>query len=699
MAAPSYTEDLTDITLAENVTGWVALGGGASGLGAGPDFAMEGTNCVDKQVTASEKGQIYNFGSTITPGTNTHFFVWVFLATPGVSNTLALRGLGIVLGTATTAYNTFHVEGSDTYGAVGRVGKCYPIRYVTTSSGSAPYRTLTGSPGANPQYFGATANITGTVKSANLGVDAIRYGTGIYITAGDDVTPATFSGAASANDAVNARWGILSFIAGSNYEMQGRFVIGQNNAYTPTLAYFSDSNKNILLVDTPHSLTDFTQIIVDHASTVFNMTNITIEAAGTNNPGRLVYNNASTVSTLTGCGFIKMGIFTLTASVTATNCIFRSCDTITAPGSNLSGSQVLVPTVAADTGALVWNVATNPDGLLDNMTFSKGTNAHHAIDFGTSVTGNITLRGCEFTGFGSTGDSNDSTVRFLATSGLLTLSLVGCTVNGAAATTSNFSVDDAAGIAVTLSISPVTFSVTAKDLDTGDVIENARVMVPVTSNANFPYNASVTITGSGTTATVTHTTHGRATGDNILIAGATEDVFNGAYTITLDGGDPTNKYTYTAPGTLPASASGSPTATMVLLNGFTNASGVISDSRTYSADQPVSGWVRRHTYGPSYTSATWTDASSTLTKTGAFTGMSGTFLITITAGTNMTTGAYLATWVNANSVTLPGGAGSADSSNVAFTIGAKPFYRQAPVADTISSSDGKSITVFLQPDE
>jgi len=65
----------------------------------------------------------------------------------------------------------------------------------------------------------------------------------------------------------------------------------------------------------------------------------------------------------------------------------------------------------------------------------------------------------------------------------------------------------------------------------------------------------------------------------------------------------------------------------------------------------------------------------------------------------MTPGIYLATYVNANDVTLPGGAGSADSSDVAFTIGAKPLYRQAPVADTISATNGLSVIVFLQPDE
>src|SRR3989344_2150997 len=88
----------------------------------------------------------------------------------------------------------------------------------------------------------------------------------------------------------------------------------------------------------------------------------------------------------------------------------------------------------------------------------------------------------------------------------------------------------------TVVVNPVTFSVTAKDLDTGNVIENARVMVPVTSSANFPYQVVVTITSAGTTtATVTHATHGRATGDNILIAGANQDAYNGAFQITVTG--------------------------------------------------------------------------------------------------------------------------------------------------------------------
>jgi hypothetical protein len=179
-----------------------------------------------------------------------------------------------------------------------------------------------------------------------------------------------------------------------------------------------------------------------------------------------------------------------------------------------------------------------------------------------------------------------------------------------------------AGATVNLIINPVTFSVTAKNLDTGALIENARVMVPVTSSANFPYLASVTITSSGTTATVTHTAHGRADNDNILISGANEDDYNGAYIIDVTGA---NTYTYTMLGDPANTATGTITATMVLLNGLTNASGIISDTRTYSVAQPVSGWVRKAT--------------------------------------------------------------------------GSPLYRQAPVADTVSSSTGLLVTVFLQPDE
>jgi hypothetical protein len=399
MAVPLYDTDLADITLAESTSDggtWTAIGGGNITLGAGPDFAMQGTNCVDARISNTDKGPGVPAG-TQTLGASDHVFTWVFMATPGLTATLQNGGVTVAIGNSVSALVKYHVEGNDTFGAAGRVARCYPIRPVNSANTSAPnYRTLLGSPSGVTSFFGATANISGTVRGSNLGVDAIRRGTGVYITAGDSGTPATFSGAATENDLIANRWGVISSIAGSSYELQGRFVVGQNTAGTPTAAYFVDSNKNVLLTDTPHAQSDFTQIIIDHASTTFNLTNINIEAGGTTNPGKLVFNNASTTSALDNCGFVKLGETVLRAGVTATNSAWRQCGRITLNGATISGSAIRNST--ATTALLVGSSVST----LSNTSFvSAGTG--HAIE----ITGGTehTLNGLTFTGYdaGSTG--------------------------------------------------------------------------------------------------------------------------------------------------------------------------------------------------------------------------------------------------------------------------------------------------------
>jgi hypothetical protein len=490
--AATYTTDLTPITLAESTTGWAALGGGAAGLGVGVDFAMEGTYCVDKQITASEKGQVYNNGSTITPGVNTHFFVWVFLATPGLANTLANRGLSVVLGTATTAYVQFHVEGSNTYGATGRVGKCYAVRYNNTTSASPPYRTLTGSPGANPQYFGATANITGSVKSSNLGVDAIRHGTGAYITAGDSGDPATFGGFAGQNDNLSNRWGILTAIGGG-YELQGRFVVGQNNTQTPTACYFSDSNTVVSLIDTPHSLTDFTQIIVDHASTVFNLTNVTVQALGTNNPGRLVFNNASTASQLIGCTFDGLGTTTLRAAVTAINCIWRDAGQITQNSSVLESCTVSKSPTAGGVAAVVSN---NP-AKITGCTF-ESVGMGHAIELTSACAGNsYAFDDNNFEGYAGSDGSTGNEVIYNNSGGAVTLNV---TSSG-----SGFiSVRNSAGSSTTVATSAA-LNIAIVDAD-GNAINGAELTVVDTDGTELFHEDLV-----GNT-----TTYSYSTGENTV---------------------------------------------------------------------------------------------------------------------------------------------------------------------------------------
>ena len=378
MAIPSYTEDLTDIHLMESTTGVSALGGGGAGLSADIDFAIQGTTSITKQVTGAgvTKGLVADNGATITMGADDHAFVWVYATCPGLLETNANGGMRVTIGTTTGNYNDYYVAGNDTYTKGGHF--CYPIRYTTSipSPGSQ-----TGTPGANPQWFGGQLSVTGTLRAANLAVDASRYGTGAYITAGEIANPATFDGFATQNDLVANQWGILTAVAGG-FSLQGKFVIGQDNTKTATLAYFEDSDIVITLADTPHSLTDFTQIIIDHASSTCNLTNITITALGTNNPGQFLVNANNPTTTIIGGTWTSLGIITLQSNTSVDGTTFRTTDQLTLNSATLDNCII-------DKNINTAAVIADDLGDINNCTFnSDGTG--HAVDLGI-IAASITM--------------------------------------------------------------------------------------------------------------------------------------------------------------------------------------------------------------------------------------------------------------------------------------------------------------------
>jgi hypothetical protein len=521
MAVPSYTEDLTDIDLAEAAsTGWTAFnisGGGGGAPAFGADLSMQGAGCWDKPCSAAERGLAVNK----TPGTGTvaagiHIFVWGFNATPGITDVLATRGAYVLIGTSTTNYVQFHVEGSDTYGAGGRVGKCYVVDYVTTANtGSIPYRTLGGTPGATPTYFGFGLKTIATAKGSNIGCDAIRYGTGAYITAGAVATPATFDGFATQNDLLANRWGIFTKI-GTAYELQGAFAIGQDNAGTGTLAYFEDSDVSVSLIDTVHSATDFTRFLIDHASTEVYWTNILITATGTNNPGYLEVVTDPTAFDMVGCVFTDFGTTLLTASCTATGNTWRACDTVTQGGASLDACKF--DKTISTTAAVVTTGATfnSLGSTLANTFVGDGTTTPgHAVDAG-SITGGTVGSPTVLTWYNEldNGVTNQSTWEGstqAATAGTQGTANDAITMNVAAGTYVKVSVAAGANIPtiqntgtgfLEITANEVTLTITVKDIDTGNVIEGA--MVYVTNVAvSATYIDKVETNASGQ---VTHTT-------------------------------------------------------------------------------------------------------------------------------------------------------------------------------------------------
>jgi hypothetical protein len=694
MAAPSYTEDLTDIDLAESgSTGWTAFnisGGGGGAPAFGADLGMQGAGCWDKAASNAERGLAVNK----TPGTGTvvagvHIFQWGFCATPGITDTLATRGAYVIIGTSTTNFMQFHVEGNDTYGALGRVGKCYVVDYHTTANtGSIPYATSNGTPGATPTYFGFGLKTTATAKGSNIGADAVRYGTGAYITAGELLSagdasddPASFVGFNIQNDSINNRWGILTSIGGTSYELQGRFVIGQNNGGTATACSFKDSGRSISLVDTVHSATDFTQIIIDHASTWVEWDNIFITALGQWNPGQLQVTSANPEFQMTGGGFTDIGVSVLRSNTTADGTTWRGCDEVTANGATLANSSIFhgskiidaqdetnyaspsafdggsghvasdvitlddgtrVTVDAVSTGVvtqftidsvlskvggatlaqssttgtgtgfsltpdtqnytessgLIWDTAADPNGELDDMTFGTLTPPMtHAIEFGTNVPTTMTLTGCAFgTDYSATEDGSTGNETFWFRDGsptAITLNLVNCTGNF------GYKTD---GAVITIVADPVTTTVTVND-NNGAPLLGARVILETSdATGDLPFEETpVSITRSGTTATVDHTGHGVPDGKKVVIRGATDTLYNGVFVISVTDVD---TYTYTMNGTPAASpASGTITISGVMLEGTTDSSGQISDSRTITLAQPLKGRVSKGTSSPIFKDA------------------------------------------------------------------------------------------------
>ena len=278
--------------------------------------------------------------------------------------------------------------------------------------------------------------------------------------------------------------------------------------------------------------------------------------------GSSVVNAAVTLRstvTLDGMAFIDCSSFTLNAA-TLTNCEFTNTKvTAASPG--------------------------DADNISDSSFTSGGTG--HAIEIaGTAA--DITLTGLTFTGYaGTNGSSGNEAIYVNIASGTMSI-----TINGG--TTPSIRT---AGATVNLILNPVTTTITVTDIIDSSAIQDARVLVLAGATGPLPNDDVVTIANSGTTATVTHTAHGLSTGNKIQIKGASHAQNNGVFSVTVTNA---NTYTYTmasAPGSNP---SGTILATGVIIDGLTNASGVISDTRAFASNQAITGRVRKATSGTLY---------------------------------------------------------------------------------------------------
>lgn len=146
----------------------------------------------------------------------------------------------------------------------------------------------------------------------------------------------------------------------------------------------------------------------------------------------------------------------------------------------------------------------------------------------------------------------------------------------------------------------VSVQVTVQDGQTKAAVERAFVVLKAAAGGDLPAAESVTITSVGTLATVAHTGHGVPDGTLVLIDGANEDDYNGVFAVTVNG---PNEYEYTMGGDPASPATGTITATSIILFGDTDASGIIVDTGfNFTTTQPVEGEVKKGTSSPLYVS-------------------------------------------------------------------------------------------------
>ena len=550
--------------------------------------------------------------------------------------------------------------------------------------------------------------ITGTNIPANTTISSIS---GTTITMSNNATgTATGTQISQYN-----RLGLFQDIGGV-YLWKGLLSFGQSATSTT----FSDTGVTIVIDDTAKTYAAFNKIEVNNASSSVTMTNCSFIATGTVSRGRWE-NIADATVNLTGCVFSDMDTFIFDANTTAEGCTFSSCNQVTANEADLNGSSFLTPTVAADSAAVSWaeTISTaHSITELDNCTFSMGTNNHHAVSFSTGISNgaNVTLTGLNLNGFDAdgTGDSDNSMFEFLATTGTITLTLVDCFVDGGAASESNVTVDTRAGCTVNVVTGAVTVKATTVD-SAGDPIESARVQLRASDGTGpFPYADAVTISRSGTTATVSHTSHGMQDNDKVMLRGITgnKTADNTVHQITVTTA---NAYTFTT------TDSGDTTYTgdgfLIDAQDETNYSGNITGGSGHAVNDVItlrggakvtvdavsSGVVTQFTVasGEDDGGNSASDVQDQISSTG--TGID--FSLTLAAGNIVTE--IRSTFVALNGTTDVNGELSTSrvyGSNqpvIGWTrkSSASPYYKEGPINATVNSSTGLDTTVVMVSDE
>jgi len=593
--AITVTDNRVEIDSADSTTGWDSPVGGEPVTSFTVEPSPKESSAHNGIQVSNTEAELLHTHSSTDLSSGVLFYACSFAH--GIMETAVNYGVSAVLGDGTNT-NAYQVGGADIAVFRHSAGSSVNYQCLLIDSGNLPTgKALQGTFGSfdNTAVTEFGVNYITTVKSVggveNCFVDKILYGNGGLTIAGTDSAAGFLDDLAVLDQATTSggSYGGCRSLGAGVYGVQIKIILGDAGTGSDTLS----------IVDQTFKLENFSGIGVDKLGII-----IQGNATGTQ---AFTFTN-SVLFSPAGSGAFITATDVNVESLDITGCLIQnfdqglafSADATNAPGHDISNntflgcSQINSGKTAFTDNTIDSTIDANGGFIIDantdisavsGLTFnSDGTG--HAI-YITSP-GSYTLTDFIFTGFSAVQDENTDSVIYNNSGGLATVTISG----------GSGSVTYRNGTSASTTIIAGAVDVTVKAVDsTGAAIENARVHLKASAGP-LPFSDSVTITRSGTTATVSHTAHGMVNNDKITFRGITDKTEDNATQIISNV--TVNAYDYTTTNAGSTSYSGTITGTFVALEGLTDVSGLITTTRVFGADQPIIGWTRKSTSSPYY---------------------------------------------------------------------------------------------------
>lgn len=554
------------------------------GTGAVGDKMSNTTELIVSDNLAGGAAGVYDF-SVGGANEGAHFIGWINTKTP----IDATSGLGVYFRNAAGHFGVAYVMPASFY----KGGFTTRVWNPAADFNTATTWTTTGNPAQLDDVseigfqFTTITSIMGSFN--NTQIDQLTVGDGVRADVGTLVAPNTFE-AVRATDEDTNYWGWWSAANGA-FVGKGKLLIGP--AAGTTASWFVDSAFAVNFAD-ENVAVGFYEFAIRGANTTCTWTLANIQAA---NPvtARWSLNLDSAMGDTTG-GFtdnngtyIGSDAVTLNGNALASGTTFINGNSLEQLGATLTAITVIGANRTSGQAYLL----CDDIALVTGSDFQSG-GAGHALEYRPTGAGPFSVNWSANTDSGyaaSDGSTGDETILIhpVTNAADITLNVVGGSTSPSIMLHADFTGT------FSLVVNPVTLTVTVKD-NIGAALQNARVIVEAADGAgDLAFNDSVSITRAGTVASVSHTAHNMGAGQKIAISGANQSEYNGAKTIT---NVTANAYDFTVAGSPVTPATGTIVATGIVLEGLTNASGNISDTRSYSVDQAAVGVVRKGTSAP-----------------------------------------------------------------------------------------------------